>query len=135
MRLAVVLFRYFPHGGLQRDALGVATRLRDRGHAVTMLTGDWRGPRPDRIAVRVLGRRGWTNHGRNRRFAAAARAETAGDRFDGIVGFNRMPGLDVYYCSDSCYRGDALARHGPLYRLTPRFRHMAAFEDADESLK
>ncbi len=128
--VAVVLFRYFPHGGLQRDAVGVATRLRDRGHAVTMLAGDWRGPRPDGIAVRTLGRRGWTNHGRNRRFAAAARVATAEGRFDCVVGFNRMPGLDIYYCADPCYRADALTRHGPLYRLTPRFRQMAAFERA-----
>jgi UDP-glucose:(heptosyl)LPS alpha-1,3-glucosyltransferase len=34
MRLAFVLYKYFPYGGLQRDALRIARACAARGHAV-----------------------------------------------------------------------------------------------------
>ncbi len=130
MKIALLLFRWFPHGGLQRDCLAVARALAARGHAVEIVCGAWDGPRPDAIAVRVLGRKGLTNHGRNRRFAATAALVVAAGAYDRVVGFDRMPGLDIYYAADRCFVADALERHGMFYRMTPRFRAIAAFERA-----
>jgi UDP-glucose:(heptosyl)LPS alpha-1,3-glucosyltransferase len=78
--------------------------------------------------VRELGIAGFTNHGRNRSIAARAAALFAG--YDRVVGCDRMPGLDVYYAADRCFVAEARARHGALYRLTPRYRAIAAFERA-----
>lgn len=130
MKFAILLFNYFPHGGLQRGCLAIAHSLRDRGHAVSLFTGSWQGPRPDGIAVHILGRRGLTNHGRARAFARDALGTVGTGRFDAVVGFNRMPGLDIYNAGDSCFVAQAQERHMALYRLTPRYRHFAAFERA-----
>ena len=35
MRLAFCLYKYFPHGGLQRDLLRIALACQRRGHAST----------------------------------------------------------------------------------------------------
>jgi UDP-glucose:(heptosyl)LPS alpha-1,3-glucosyltransferase len=48
---------------------------------------------------------------------------------DGVVGFNKMPGLDAYFAADPCYL-DKLSRRGWWYRRTPRARHFAAWEKA-----
>src|SRR5262249_39049790 len=101
-----------------------------RGHEVRIFAGAWRGQRPEGIGVEVLPARGWTNHGRAAAFARAAGRATAGGGFDAVVGFNRMPGLDVYYACDTCFVAQAQERHGRLYRMTPRYRTYARFERA-----
>jgi len=134
MKIALALFRWFPHGGLQRDGLAIARALAARGHAVDILCGAWDGARPsgdgddDGVGVQVLGAAGFTNHGRNRAIAARAAARFGG--YDRVVGCDRMPGLDVYYAADRCFVAEARARHGMLYSLTPRYRAIAAFERA-----
>lgn len=127
MKIALALFRWFPHGGLQRDCLAIATALAARGHDVDILCGTWDGPRPAGIGVRVLGVAGFTNHARNRSVAARAAALLGG--YDRVVGCDRMPGLDVYYAADRCFVAEARAK-GALYLLTPRYRAIAAFERA-----
>ncbi|NBC34017.1 MAG: glycosyltransferase [Alphaproteobacteria bacterium] len=125
-----MIFRWFPHGGLQRDFLALARRLAGRGHAVDLLAGSWDGPPPpEGLTLRLFPPRGLSNHDRNRSIARQVLMARPGLAYDALVGFNRMPGLDVYYCGDGCYRAEA-ARRGPLYRLTPRFRQMAADEQA-----
>ena len=130
MRLALLLFRYFPHGGLQRDCLGIAERLRHRGHEIHLLTGSWQGPKPHGIPVQLVPALGVTNHGRNAAFARRVQLPLALGRYDGVVGFDRMPGLDIYYCADGCFQALARENHGKLFRLTPRYRTMVGLEAA-----
>jgi UDP-glucose:(heptosyl)LPS alpha-1,3-glucosyltransferase len=130
MKLALLLFRYFPHGGLQRDCLGVAERLRDRGHEVYILTASWRGPRPEGIEVQLVPAPGIANHARNAGFAKRVQLPLTIGRFDGAVGFDRVPGLDVYYAADGCFQANARDERGALYRLTPRYRTMVGLERA-----
>ncbi|MCC4119214.1 hypothetical protein LLG90_28195, partial [Aromatoleum toluclasticum] len=49
---------------------------------------------------------------------------------DRIVGFNKMPGLDVYYAADPCFEDKARRLRKPLYRYSPRYRHFSAYERA-----
>lgn len=44
MKLLFPIFRYFPHGGLQRDMLRIAETAVKRGHAVTVCTMRWESP-------------------------------------------------------------------------------------------
>lgn len=130
MKLAFVLFEYFPFGGLQRDCLKTAQRCAERGHAVTIYTREWQGERPTAIDLKFLVGRGWSNIARDRNFARAFAEELATTRFEGVVGFNKLPGLDVYFGADPCYVAKA-ARLKPLWhRLTPRYRHFARMERA-----
>lgn len=134
MKLAFCLFRYFPYGGLQRDFLEIASICRQRGHQVTVFTMEWAGPVPDGLTVHIVASPGVTNHGRAASFAKAALPLLQQGEYDAVMGFNKMPGLDVYYAADPCYQDKARKKYGPkygpLYWLTPRFRHWVSLEKA-----
>jgi UDP-glucose:(heptosyl)LPS alpha-1,3-glucosyltransferase len=131
MKLGFILFDYFPFGGLQRDCVKIALACADRGHSVTLLTRTWQGERPSGLDIQVCGRRGFSNISRNRHFLRhlAVRLPTLG--LDGIVGFNKMPRLDVYFGADPCYRARVERTRPPWYQWLPRFRH---FRDLERSV-
>lgn len=70
-----------------------------------------------------------TNPGKNRRFAAQLSQAVAEFAPHLVVGFNKMPGLDLYYAADDCF-ADKCEERGWLYQLTPRARQAVAFERA-----
>ncbi len=129
MRLALVLFKYFPYGGLQRDFLAIAGALRQKGCDCRVYCLDWQGELPEGIDLRRISVGALSNHVRYRRFLERVRADLAADPVDGTVGFNKMPGLDVYFAADPCF-ADRLAGRGWWYRHSPRARHFAAWERA-----
>jgi UDP-glucose:(heptosyl)LPS alpha-1,3-glucosyltransferase len=51
MKLAIVIFRYFPFGGLQRDMLAIAQAAHSAGHQVSIFCGDWQGEKIPGIEV------------------------------------------------------------------------------------
>lgn len=128
-RIAFVLFKYFPYGGLQRDFMRIALACGERGAAVRVYTLGWAGDRPPDFDVRVPDIRAFTNHRRYARLAAWVQADLARAPVDLVVGFNRMPGLDVHFAADPCFALRAASR-SVLYRATPRCRHFLAFERA-----
>lgn len=130
MKLAFVLFRYFPFGGLQRDFLRIAEACLQRGHAVHVFTMAWEAPPHPALPVTLVPVKGLQNHTRIRAFIKALPAMLAGQSFDRIVGFNKMPGLDVYFAADSCFQAGVRATHGAWYRLLPRYRTFSACEKA-----
>jgi UDP-glucose:(heptosyl)LPS alpha-1,3-glucosyltransferase len=130
MRIVFVLFHYFPYGGLERDMLAVARVCRQRGHDVEIYTAAWQGAKPDDITVIELPVRALTNHGRSMAFVARFEEAMRNDSRAVVVGFNKMPGLDVYYAADVCFAHKAFAERSFFYRLTPRCRHYLALEKA-----
>ena len=99
------------------------------------------GCMPAKFATAGCARRGWMRNWLRPRLARAAitaRTATFAARLPGaaaefspdlIVGFNKMPGLDVYYAADAAFAVKRSAR-GFLYRMTPRCRQHFAFEKA-----
>lgn len=130
MRLAFVLYRYFPFGGLQRNMLAIAREAQQRGHRVVVYCTDWEGERDENIEVIEIPRRGWSNAARMTHFALALSKVLAGENFDLVVGFNKWPGLDIYYAADSCFAYKAYRERNFWYRLAPRSRAYLAFEAA-----
>lgn len=130
MNLGFLLFDYFPFGGLQRDCLRIARLCAGRGHGVTLFTRTWQGELPADVRVVTLDRRGWSNISRNRHFLRALGETLPRHNLDGVVGFNRLPGLDVYYGADPCYVAKVERLKPRWYRWLPRFRHFAALEAA-----
>jgi UDP-glucose:(heptosyl)LPS alpha-1,3-glucosyltransferase len=126
MRIAVGIVSLSDRGGLQRDCLALVEALRARGHDVEIFAARGAAPRTFSSKVHILPTRSLTNHGRDRAFARALqRAVRSG--FDIVVGFNKLPGLDVYYCADPSVR----AKPTPLWRrLSPRHRARLALERA-----
>lgn len=131
MRLALLLFKYFPHGGLQRNFRRITELCLEHGHTVDVFTLSWQGWDAEHPELRIeeVAVGGWRNHVRYRQFAEAMRSRLQPGRYDRVVGFNKMPGLDVYYNADPCLVHRAMQR-GWLYRKSGRFRQLAAFEEA-----
>lgn len=101
------------------------------GHEVAIYTGQWRGDMPDpRIRVEILPSKGWLNHQRHENLISAMQNALKVFSPDLVVGFNRMPGLDVYYAADPCYIERAHLERTWLYRLTGRYRFFANAEKA-----
>lgn len=130
MRLAFCLYRYFPYSGLSRDFMRILREAQTRGHEVKVYAYQWQGEQPENIEVQLLPARALTNHGRNTHFYRLFLKAIDGEHFDAIVGFNKMPGLDIYYGADYCYIARAKPKYSPLYRLTPRFAQQTRFERA-----
>ncbi len=127
MQIAFALYDYYPFGGLQKDCLSVALEADRRGHEVHVFTRSWKGARPEGLGIHILGKRGWSNTARNEYFFKDLEAALAARSFDALVAFNRIPGADIYFAADPCYR----ARIGawPLWkRLLPRHRYYLNLE-------
>ncbi|WP_257288650.1 glycosyltransferase family 4 protein [Endozoicomonas sp. SESOKO2] len=129
MILAFALYKYFPFGGLQRDFLRIALECQKRGHRVLVFTTCWQGEQPDGFDIRFLKVSGHSNHARMKSFQQEISKALAHQPEVTLVGFNKMPGLDIYYAADTCYLDKAQSK-GWWYRLTPRFRNYKAFEEA-----
>lgn len=130
MQLAFALFHYFPYGGLERDMLAIARACVARGHNVTIYCGGWEGDLPGDVQVVDLGVRGFTNHRRNAGFVYRLQTALLGQPDTAVIGFNKMPGLDVYYAADVCFAEKAVNERNIFYRLTPRCRQFMAMEKA-----
>src|SRR5262245_23786497 len=127
MQVAFALYRFTPHGGLERNALEFALAARERGHEVTVFTRAWHGERPAGIAVRELPVRAWTNVGLDRGFARALRGALSEFAAEVVVGFNRIEGVDVFYAADPCL---AATRAAPGALALANRRLRAAWERA-----
>lgn len=130
MQLAFCLYKYFPFGGLQRDFLRIALACQARGHAIRVYTLSWQGEVPAGFEVVTVPVRALTNARRYAKFSAWVAHDLAQRPAQRVVGFNKMPGLDVYFAADPCYEEKAQTLRNPLYRLSGRYRHFAAYERA-----
>jgi UDP-glucose:(heptosyl)LPS alpha-1,3-glucosyltransferase len=127
MKIALCLFKYFPYGGLQRDFLQLAILLCQK-HQVEIFTTAWEGEIPEDLLIHTLSVSGLTNHKRMLDFARKAIARVEELHFDCVVGFNKLPGVDVYFAADNCYVAQSREKHGFFYRLTSRYRTYAMLE-------
>lgn len=131
MKIAVCLYKYFPFGGLARDFLNIMILCRDKGHDIDVYTMEWQGAIPLGFHVTILPVTGWTNHGKVQQFINQFTAQVHQQHYDLVVGFNKIPGLDIYYAADPCYL-DRVQNQNKIkfYRLNPRFRFYADCERA-----
>lgn len=128
MKLAFAIFRYFPYGGLQRDMLAIARAAVECGHQVSVFCGEWQGEKMSGIDVIEIKNPGFFNVAGVKNFVTAFQQRFQRDQFDLLVGFNKMPGLDVYFAGDSCFAQKAYRERNWLYRLAPRTRLYLAYE-------
>lgn len=130
MKLAFALFKYFPYGGLQRDCIKIAQECMARGHQVDIFALESSGEVPEPLSIKCLEVKARINYRRYEQFALALKDQIEDREYDAVVGFNKMPGLDVYYAADPCYAAKADERSW-LYRLLPRTR---SFLNAEASV-
>ncbi len=130
MKLAFAIFRYFPFGGLQRDMLAIARAAHEAGHQVSIFCSDWQGEKVSGIDVIEIKGTGFFNIAGVKNFVAAFQKKFQRAQFDLLVGFNKMPGLDVYFAGDSCFAFKAYSERSWWYRQAPRSRLYLAYEQA-----
>jgi len=130
MRLAMCLFKFFPYGGLERDFLKIANVCLSRGHSVTVYVMEWDGDIPNGLDVQVLPVRGWRNHSQVESYVNKLVGELDRSSFDLVVGFNKMPRLDVYYAADVCYVDRMQGWGKALSRVGARFKTYSLYEKA-----
>ena len=110
--------------------LRIALACRSRGYTIDVYTTSWKGDMPRSLRVNIHRPRALTNHASMREYHAWVTRRLAENPPACVIGFNKMPGLDIYYAADGCYQAKALEQRGWLYRLGPRYRQYRAFEDA-----
>ena len=126
MKLAFVLFKYFPYGGLQRDMVRMAAACQKLGYEIHVYTLSWQGDVPAGFHVHLLPARGLRNFVRYRDFIRLLQRALARHPVAAVVGFNRISGLDVYYAADPCFRQEHVENKpwyvrflGPLVQFSP----------------
>jgi len=129
MKLAFALFKYFPYGGLQRDCIKIAQECVRRGHQVDIFTLEKTGDIPAGLSIVCLPEKNRINYLKYERFAQDVQEKAEQGGYAGLIGFNKMPGLDVYYAADPCYAAK-VADRSMIYRLLPRTRSFLAAERA-----
>ncbi len=129
MRLAFALYKYFPYGGLARDFMRIANVCLEHGHTVDVYVMEWHGDWLGNLQAHVLNCKGFSNHAKVADFHRQLGEQLSGKQYDGVIGFNKIPDLDVYYAADPCYI-DRFCDSFSLSKLTPRYRFYAATEGA-----
>ncbi|MCP4934219.1 MAG: glycosyltransferase family 4 protein, partial [bacterium] len=129
MKLAFVLFTFFPFGGLTKDLVAIARLCQQRGHQVKIFAESSRGAAPEDLQMEVHPVHGLGNHTKNKHFAEHLPKMLSLFKPDLVVGFNKMPKLDVYYAADGCF-AEKNQQRSFFYYLMPRTRHFEAYEKA-----
>ena len=128
MRLAFVLNNWFPYGGLQRDLVKIVEACRDRAD-ITIFCMSWEGeglPDVETVTVPV---NSLSRTAQRQQFVDYILDNVSG-KYDRVVGFNRMPGLDYYFAADTCFAEKSFNERGWWYRQTPRAKQYLHFEAA-----
>lgn len=130
--IAFCLFKYFPFGGLQRDFYRIAKAVEARGARIRVYVQVWQGKKPQSFEIIQVPVSSKTNHGRDKQYADWVNKHILSNPVDLVVGFNKMPGLDIYYAADVCYASkvskEKKGLKGLVYRLTNRYKHFFSFE-------
>ncbi|EMR13668.1 UDP-glucose:(heptosyl) LPS alpha1,3-glucosyltransferase WaaG [Methylophaga lonarensis MPL] len=131
MKLAVCLYKYFAYGGLARDFRRILELRRDAGDEIDVYCIEWHGadvPGFNRIDIEVSG---LSNHARVHDFYQQVKPQLDAGNYDLVIGFNKMPGLDLYYAADPCYLAKAQQDwHYPVTRYFGRVKFYSDWERA-----
>ena len=135
MKVAMVLYKYFPFGGLQSDFRHFFDELVARGHEVCIYCISFQSDgeiniQQEGVELKLLEAKALSNHKRNEKFIKLLKQDLLNNPVDVVFGFNKMPSLDVYYAADSCYADKAETQRGWLYRASGRFKHFYKNEQA-----
>lgn len=128
MKISFLIYSYFPYGGQQRDFFRIAEQCAQRGNQIDVYTLSWHGEVPENFNVIIVPINAFTNVGRYRKYTSWVTDHLRQTEPSFVVGFNKMPGLDLYFAADPCFLEKADKQRGSYYKLTPRFGHFAKYE-------
>jgi len=126
MQTLFLIFKFFLRGGAQRDMLQTILALQKRGVIAHILCAEALDPAPEGVGLTVLPVKGSSNHARALAFERKAQDFLRQNKFDAVIGFNRMSGLDFYFAADDCLR--SRWKNALLNCLLPRRRTFLELE-------
>lgn len=130
MTLAFLIYQYFPYGGQQRDFMRILLRCQQAGHRLRVYCLRWQGEVPDGIDLVIVPVKAWSRHRLYQRYSDWVQHALQVNPVDAVIGFSKMPGLDLYYAADPCFAARLAVEHSRIKRLLPRYRHFLAYEHA-----
>lgn len=130
MTLAMLIYQYFPYGGQQRDFLRIVQRCQQAGHVIRVYCLSWQGEVPDGVELRQVPVKALSRHRLYQRYSRWVQADLQLQPVDAVIGFSKMPGLDLYYAADPCFAARMQLDGSVLKRLLPRYRHFMDYEKA-----
>ena len=130
MTLAFLIYKYFPYGGQQRDFLRIVERCLQAGCQIRVYCLRWEGVVPCGIQLINVPVKGFSSHTRYQHFSDWVKQDTESNPVDAIIGFSKMPSLDIYYAADPCFAARMQRENSLLKKILPRYRHFLAFEKA-----
>ena len=130
MKLSFLIYSYFPYGGQQRDFLRIAEQCVLKGYKADVYTLSWQGDVPKNLNVINVPVKALTNVGLYRKYTSWVSKHLINENPSVIIGFNKMPGLDLYFAADPCFLEKTENQRGPYYKFTSRYRHFAKYEKA-----
>ena len=135
--LAFALYKYMTFGGLQLDFIRIAKECQNRGYKIRVYTLSWEGQVPTGFDIVRVPVKSIMNHTRYQKFSGWVSEHLKQYPVESVVGFNKMPGLDVYYAADYCYEEKMHTQRRWWDRLLPRYHHFSRYEKAvfDKSAK
>ncbi|NKB34588.1 MAG: glycosyltransferase [Pseudomonadales bacterium] len=130
MKLSFLIYSYFPYGGQQRDFLRIANECTSRGHDVDVYAIRWQGDVPEELNLTRVPVKGRTRVKLYKNYTNWMTRALSNSQPTTVVGFNKMPLLDVYFAADPCFAEKAQNQRGPYYKFTSRYRHFRRYEEA-----
>lgn len=130
MKLAFCLYNYFPYGGMEKNLLNISKECLKRGHSLDIFTMSWEGEKLAGAKVILVPTSSVSNHGQAAAFSSNLANHLDRNSYNLIMGFNKIPQLDLYYAADVCYVARVQRQRSFLSRLTPRYRLFSKFERA-----
>lgn len=130
MKLAFLIYSYFPYGGQQRDFFRIAKECISHGHNIVVYTLKWQGDLIEGADVKMVPISAQSRTRLYSRYTQWVLNELQKNPVDLVFGFNKMPGLDVYFAADPCFAEKADLQRAAYYRFTPRYRHFKTYEEA-----
>lgn len=130
MKLSFLIYSYFPYGGQQRDFLRIVKECLSRGHEIDVYTLGWQGVVPQNLNLIIVPVKAHSRTKLYQRFTAWVEKALAGQPPHKVIGFNKMPLLDIYFAADPCFAEKAETQRAAYYKFTPRYRHFRRYEQA-----
>jgi len=119
-KFILIIFKYFPYGGAQRDLLQLAKKLCKK-NSIEIVCMDWEGSRPKEknISIKIMESNCFFNYRRYIEFKNKVLQYSKKNTNVISISFSKISGFDFYYAADSCF---ASKNKNFLKNLSPRYQ-------------
>src|SRR5690554_6934496 len=108
----------------------IALRCCEAGYQVRVYCLVWEGEVPPQFELHIVPVRALSRHGLYQKYRAWVADALQRNAVDAVIGFSKMPGLDVYFAADPCFAERMRKESRPWLAWLPRYRHFLRYEQA-----